>query len=343
VRHFKEQISTLLVSFLFIVLSARLEPGSLTLLLGETESPWVSPLSLIAIIIFLLRPAVVLVASLGSKLPWTERALIGWIAPRGVVAAAVAGAFQPRLIEAGYQDAEILTPLVFGVIVATVILHGLSMRPLARKLGLSSRDGNGILLVGAPVWGVGLGQALSKAGAFVIVADTRYRRVSQARREGLEVYFGDVLSSEASLELPLERVSWLLALTDDDAYNSLVCTNFARELERQHVLQLSPVGLGTRKETDHHMMGQTPWGEPGSYMEITSRFWQDASFKVTTISESYGWQELKQSNPGALFLFSVEQDRIYTMDGKREPAAGAKVIYMTAAPNSRAAESGTLP
>jgi NhaP-type Na+/H+ or K+/H+ antiporter len=340
VRHFKEQISTLLISFLFIVLSARLDPASLSMLLGSSRSPWISPILLIALIIFVVRPVMVLVASLGTSLPWKERALIAWIAPRGVVAAAVAGAFEPRLLDQGFEDATILTPIVFGVIVATVVLHGLSLKPLSRKLGLSGVQGNGILLVGAPTWGVDLARALQKAGAYVILADTRYRRVSHARREGLEVHYGDVLSQEAALEIPLERVSWLLALTDDDSYNTLVCTHFARELERQHVLQLSPMGQGVKKEMEHHMMGQTPWDERGSYQEITSRYWRGSTFKVTPISENFGWEELKEKNPGALFLFYVNQDRVQAMSGKKEPPAGAKVIYFTDDQQKNGGDSG---
>ena len=114
------------------------------------------------------------------------------------------------------------------------------LRPLARHLGLAASEGKGILIVGASLWGLSLAQALARAGADVVLADTRYRRVSRARMEGLEVHHGDVLAEEAAMELPMERVSWVLSAADDDAYNALVCLRFGSELGREHTLQLTP-------------------------------------------------------------------------------------------------------
>ena len=282
IRKFKEQIGTLLVAFLFLVLSARLTPDQLRQLLEPRI------VVLVVLILFVARPIVGLLATWRTSLPWSERTLIGWIAPRGVVAAAVAGAFEPRLIEAGYDDASRLVPIVFGVILSTVVLHGLTIRPVSRKLGLGFTEGSGILIVGAQTWGVALAQALLKAGAFVVLVDSRYQRVSHARREGVEVHYGDVLSEETALVLPLERVSRVLAATDDDAYNSLVCMSFAQHLGRAHAVQVTPSNLGTRKETSHHMMGSTPWGDAGTYVELSRRYWRRGSFKVTKLSEEFG-------------------------------------------------------
>ena len=295
IRHFKEQVSTLMVGFLFVVLSARLELESLASLLG-------APLVLVLAILFVARPLVVLAATAGSSLPWSERLLVGWIAPRGVVAAAVAGAFAPRLAEAGVADADLLVPIVFGVIIATVVLHGLSIRPLARRLGLASRPGNGMLLVGASTWAVALADAVARAGAFVVVTDTRYRRVTRARQEGLEVHFGDVLSEETALELPLERVSWLLAATVDDSYNALVTVNFAGEFDRGNLLQLTPpkpAGSAKGKDVPLHLSGVTPWGEAGEYNAIARRFWAGATFKVTQTTEQFDWRDLRGAEPRA--------------------------------------------
>ncbi|MCA8942956.1 MAG: cation:proton antiporter [Planctomycetes bacterium] len=322
IRRFKEQIGSLLVAFLFLLLSARLEMDQLAKLIG-------TPLVLIAAIVFVARPLVGLVATFRSGLPWNERTLISWIAPRGIVAAAVAGAFQDPLVQAGYPDAELLVPIVFGVIIATVVLHGLTIRPLSRRLGLGFVEGTGILIVGAQTWGVALAQALTKAGAYVILADSRYQRVSHARREGMEVHYGDVLSDEAGIVLPLERVSWVLAATDDDAYNSLVCTSFAQEIGRQHALQVSPSSLGHRKETAHALMGLTPWGELGTYAELSRRYWRHGSFKVTALSEEFDWESLKARNRGAVFLFYVDREKLFVIGERTVPPEGSHVVYLT--------------
>ena len=132
-RRFKEHIVILLVSALFIVLTADLDPA----LLGQLD--W-HGFALLAVVIFVLRPVVVFVATIGSDMSWQERVLIGWIAPRGIVAAAVAGAFSTRMAEAGYVDAEKILPLIFALIVATVVLHGFSIGWVARYLDLASKQ-----------------------------------------------------------------------------------------------------------------------------------------------------------------------------------------------------------
>lgn len=320
IRRFKEQVSTLLISLLFIVLSARLEPSQIEGLDLRTGL-------FVASVIFVVRPVVTLVATYGTELPWSERILIGWIAPRGIVAAAVAGAVPAGFIE-NNPDANKLLPIIFGVIVSTVVLHGLSIRPLARRLGLAASQANGILIVGASEWGVALGQALAKAGAFVVLADTRYRRVSRARMEGLDVHFGDVLSEESDFELPLERVSWVLSATDDDAYNSLVCLHFGPMFSRERVLQLTSVSRS--KDSAVHMQGRSPWGEEGSYRQITRRYWKEGTnFKVTAISENFGFEDLKEQHPDALFLFALHDGQIRVLEADKAPQAGSKVVYLT--------------
>ncbi|HEX5052817.1 MAG TPA: sodium:proton antiporter [Planctomycetota bacterium] len=323
IRHFKEHLSTLLIGFLFVTLSASLHVADLQRLAGP-------PALLVAFILLVARPLVAFCAGIGSGLPWQERALLAWIAPRGVVAAAVAGAFEPRLREAGYADADLLVPIVFGVIVATVVLHGLTLRPLARALGLGAGGGAGMLIVGGARWTVQLALTLRKAGAEVVMIDSTYRRVSRARREGLEVYYGDVLSEEMEFELPMERLSFVLAANDDDAYNSLVCMRLAGTLGRNNVLQLavSPDDRG-RKEAGHRLMGRVPWGERSTFQEITARYWSAGAFKVTTLSAEFPWPKLQQQHPDGLFLFWVRQDKLGVVEADKAPPDGAKVVLMT--------------
>lgn len=321
IRRFKEQVTTLLVSLLFIVLSARLDLESLRHLVGP-------PLWYIACVLFVIRPIVGFLGTMRSGLPWQERALISWIAPRGVVAAAVAGAFGEKLIEQEYGGAELLLPIVFGVILATVLLHGLTVRPLTRRLGLAAKTQNGILMVGASLWAVSLAQALVKAGAFVVLADTRYRRVSQARLEGLEVHYGDVLDGDAVFELPMERVSWLLAASDDDAYNALTCLHFAPDLGREKTLQLTPAAVVSGKDVQAHMSGRWLWGDDGSYRSVTRRFWKGESFKVTSLTAEFDYDALVARNPNGLFLFAMHQGRLNVIERDRKPPTGATVIYL---------------
>ncbi len=321
VRHFKEQITTLLVSLLFIVLSANLELETLHALTGR-------PLLLVLAVIFLIRPILVGVATFRSGLPGNERALVSWIAPRGVVAAAMAGALVPELEHLGYADANLLVPLVFGVIIATVVMHGLSIRPVARKLGLAAGDNSGILVAGASRWALSLAQALAKTGVYVILADNRYRKVTRARQAGLDVHYGDILEEEAVYEFPMERISWVFAAGDDDSYNSLVCMHFMKELGREKTLQVTPSDT-EGKAGNHGMRGRSPWGTAGSYEAITGRFWRGGEFKVTQVTEEFSLEQLREDNTESLFLFYEHEGSLHMLSPDAKAPTGAKIVYMS--------------
>ncbi len=321
IRHFKEQISTLLIGLLFLVLSARLETSSLASLLGP-------PLLVVAAVLFVVRPIVVFAATAGSSIPWSERLLVGWIGPRGVVAAAVAGAFAPRLKEAGYPDAELLVPIIFGVILCTVVLHSLTLRPMARRLGLSAGDRGAVLLVGASTMSIELARTLARAGAEVVLADARFHKVSRARREGVEVHHGDVLSEEMAFEMPLERLALVVAASDDDYYNALVSMRFHAFLPRSRVVQITPASAGAdRKHSDSSAKGETPWGERGTYREMTRQFWQGYAFKVTQVTETFGIEALRERSPKTLPLFAVIDGKVEPLEPDEKVPAGAKVVH----------------
>ena len=119
ILEFKETLSVLLISGLFVLLAARLNFDSII------NVGWGFILVLIAII-FIARPLSVVVSSIGTKLNWREIGLLCWIAPRGIVAAAVSALFALKLEELGYAQADLLVPMVFLVIIATVVLQSLT-------------------------------------------------------------------------------------------------------------------------------------------------------------------------------------------------------------------------
>ena len=233
-RRFKEYISILLVSSVFILLTAELDPKQVLYL------NWHS-LALLLAILFVIRPMTVLLSTIATGLPWNERVLIAWIAPRGIVAAAVAGVFAPQLIESGYKDAAMLVPMIFAVILSTVILHGFSIEWLSKRLGLASEKQNGVLIVGASPWSVALGQALQSLEIPVLMVDSSWHRLRPARLAGLRIAFGEIMSETMEQSLELNDIAYVLAATDNDAYNALVCTRFAPELGRTRVFQLPTV------------------------------------------------------------------------------------------------------
>ena len=92
--------------------------------------------SCVLVLMLVVRPAAVSVATVGLPLDWRQRLFLGWLAPRGIVTAAVASLFAIRLEQAGVLGAGRLQGLVFLTILMTVGLQGLTAQPLAKALGL---------------------------------------------------------------------------------------------------------------------------------------------------------------------------------------------------------------
>ena len=233
-RRFKEGLVVLLVSCLFVVLTADLDLA----VLGKLSLPI---LGLTAATLFVVRPAAIWLATWRSDLTLRERLFVGWIGPRGIVAAAVAGLAGPRLSEAGYAGGDVIQPTVFAVIVATVLAHGFSLGPLARRLGLSAAaDAERLAVVGASPWSSDLALTLHKAGVPVLLIDTYPGALRAARDAGVPTLQAELLSRDAEEGLADQPPDYLLAATRDELYNALVCTRLAPELGRERVYQLAP-------------------------------------------------------------------------------------------------------
>ena len=290
-RRFKEYITIMMVSFLFVVLTAGLHFS----VLGELSWRLVA---LVAVLVFVVRPLAVWLATIGSGLDWQERIFIGWIAPRGVVAAASAGAFSLPMVEAGYADAELLVPLVFVLIFSTVTLHGLSLGWVATKLGLKRSSAGTLLIAGSSPWSVELASTLKALGVSVLLADNAWHRLRAARERGLETWYGEVLSEKAEEELELEGVEMLLASTSNDAYNALACNAFSPDLGPHKVFQL-PMLAG---DDDPQAVSDTRRGLPAfkgatqfeELWECHIRGWQ---FQKTRLTDEFTYVDAVKKLP----------------------------------------------
>ncbi len=231
-RRLKEYLTVLLVSGVFVLLSATLEPS----VLAVVDWRWAA---FLGAVLFVVRPLTVLLSTPGTDLDWRQRAFLGWIAPRGIVVVAVTGLFAPVLVEHGYEDAALLVPLSFAVVFATVAAHGFSIGWIGRRLGLAAGPEHGVLVVGATPWTIPLARALEDLDIPVLVSDTNWHHLNEAERAGLSVFYCEILSEVGGHHLDLNRFEHLLAATDNDAYNALVCNAFAPELGRERVFQLS--------------------------------------------------------------------------------------------------------
>jgi len=230
---FNESLRTLLISALFILLAARIEPDQL-------RDVAVPSLAFLALLVLVARPLAVIASTLRTSLSWRERLFLMAMAPRGIVAAAVSAIFALRLEEEGVRGAELIVPIVFLVIIGTILVYGFLAGPFARRLGLAEARANGVLIVGAHSIARGLAKALNDLDVTTMLVDTDPYNVTRSVALGLPARRLSVLTEEATHELDLRGIGRILALTSNDEVNALASTRFARVFGRRETFQLAP-------------------------------------------------------------------------------------------------------
>lgn len=325
IRRFKEHAATLLVSGVFILLTADVQPALLHFLDMRT-------IVFVALLIFAIRPLAVFVANIGSNLSWREQLLIGLVAPRGILAVATAGVFGHALASSGIPDAARLEAVVFLVVFATVVLNALGVKPLAYLLNLASEAQLGVLLVGGNNWTLGLAEQLRELDVPVMIADRDWHRLTLARRSGFQTYYGEILSEAASHGLDFGRFGCLIAATENDAYNTLVCTDFGSLFGRQQVFQ---IGRRKAQELDPHEVALTLGGrtllKSGSDLQTLLQRQQEGwRFRKTKLSDEYGFDTYRSDLPREtelLFTLRANGNLVFaTVNSTGLPTAGDTVV-----------------
>ncbi len=232
ILNFKEDLTVLVISVLFIVLAANIEFGTLLQVMN-----W-QMLLLLVVIMLVARPLTIFLCTLGTKFTLQEKLFLSWIAPRGIVAASVSSLFASRLTDVGYEGAEVLVPMVFMVIVGTVLLNSLTALPLARRLKVAEPDPQGFLILGAHPFARLLGEYLAGKDFTVLLADTNYSNVSAARKLGLRAYYGSLLSERSDDDVRLSGIGRLLALTSNEEANALTSLKYSKLFGSSEVYRL---------------------------------------------------------------------------------------------------------
>jgi len=338
-KRFKEYITIMLVSVVFVLLTADLNVESLT------SIGWRGA-ALIAAIMVIARPAAIMLATVNANMEFRERLLLSWIAPRGIVAAATAGVMGPRLVDAGY-DADVLLPLVFAVIFATVFAHGLSLNWLAGRLGLSSRHRDSVVIVGASPWTIELARTLQGLKVNVLVADSSWHNLRAARLAGVPVFYGDILSEFAEESVELAHVRTVLAATSNDAYNALVCTQIAPEVGQRHVFQL-PMGAETEddpKAIARPRRGNVAFGKDAVFERLWRLYVRGWAFYKTKLSENYSYSDFLSERPeDAMQVILLDSDGdvdLFSVQHELEPKPGDTIVYFAPGKPKRAAAEGS--
>ncbi|MEO1615357.1 MAG: sodium:proton antiporter [Planctomycetota bacterium] len=326
---FKEHLTTLLIGCLFILLASRIElsilaeiaiPGSLFLL----------------VLILLIRPVSVFVSLLGSGLNWNEQAFIAALAPRGIVAAAVSSVFALELEQTGeiqVAGADQLATVTFLVIIGTVTVYGLLASPIARLLGLSDPNRNGVLIAGADGWVVQFATQLKNVGCRVLLIDTNYRKVTQARLAHLDAVCANIMNEHAREELMLSGIGHFVAMTQNDHVNSLAIRECRSMFGRSHTYQLT-FKTDSRRGMTRNMMGRELFSKDLKYSRILEMFEEGMEFKTTRLSDEFQFEDFQTQYEQVFPLAAVDSDgklTFVTSDNAFKPSTDQTVIALVKA------------
>ena len=322
ITEFKENLRVLLISSLFIILAARLTVEHLKLF---DLTNWLY----VIVLILVVRPVAVYLSTLGSSLNIKEKIFLGWMAPRGIVAAAVSSVFAVRMAEIGYPNTENLVALVFQVIIGTVAIYGISALLVARALKLSQANPQGVLFIGAQPWVQSLAAALRDEGFKVALVDSNWLNITSARKAGCRAYYADALSENLLGDLQLDGIGRLMALTPNDEVNALAALHFVDIFGRNDVYQLPP-GNMAKKRIASHLRGRFLFAEQANYDHLTERFQAGAVVKKTEITEEFDYKDfLKYYGGSAMPLLAITESgslKIFTLDSKPSLQPGQKLV-----------------
>ncbi|MEA3542513.1 MAG: sodium:proton antiporter [Pseudomonadota bacterium] len=324
IQPFKENVTVLLISGVFVILSASLDFDVLR------QFEW-RFLAFLLVLLFLVRPATVLLSLAFTPVPWNERLLVAWIAPRGIVAVAISGLFALRLDRLGYSDGSILVTLSFAVVVATILFHGFSIRPVARLLKVTGASERGLLVVGATPFSLELATQLRQLEVPVTIADNSWQRLSPARHAGIPTYHGEILSEATDERLDLTQFQVLAATTDNEAYNALVCTEFAPEIGRDNVYQLGDASNDEDpRALPESLRGRALFSAGHGVEDIIQREEQGWTFRKTRISEQFDFEAAKASlAEGGDMLLLLRKNgalRFFTHASRPTPQPGDTIL-----------------
>ena len=318
---FKENLRVLLISTLFLLLSARLE-------LSELTATGLGGLAFVLALVLVVRPASVLLSTLGSRLELRDRLFLAALAPRGIVAAAVSSVFALRLEEAGRPQASLLAPLAFVVIIGTVAVYGLTAGPIARRLGLSDPDAQGALLVGAGRFARALAGALRDEGLGVALVDTNRARVRDARLDGLRVTLGSALEPGLDERMDLGGIGKLLALTPNSEVNTLACLHFDDLFGRAETYRL--VGSA---DAASDLGGRELFADGAAFAALEQRTVRGATVRVTPLTERFGLAAFREHHgEQALLLGRISREgrlAFFCRDDEPAAKAGDRLLSLT--------------
>ncbi|HPQ68270.1 MAG TPA: cation:proton antiporter [bacterium] len=327
VRHiieFKERLRVLLIAGLFVLLAARLQ-------MSDLQKISLASAGFVAFLILIVRPAAVSFSTVGARLRRSERLFLAWMAPRGIVAAAVSSVFGLYLAQHGFAGADRLVPEVFFVIVVTVVVYGLTAAPLARYLKLSNPSPQGLLFVSAHKWAREIAKAVRREGFEVMLVDTNWNNVSAAKMEGLAAYNGNIVSPTIFENVAMHSIGRLLAMTRNDEANSLAALRFAEVVGRSNVFQLPPKGADKSSMPLKHLQGRLLFGREFNFDYFATQCEELGRIKTVNLTPRFNYETFKKHYKTAVPLFLITKEKTlvpFTTDTRLLPEPGERLIAL---------------
>ncbi|EMQ4276587.1 sodium:proton antiporter [Vibrio alginolyticus] len=306
ILHFKEHLTILLITGLFIFLAARIS-------LDDFAALGSGALLLFVFMQLVSRPLSIFLSTFRSNLRLKDKLFLSWVAPRGIVAASISSLFAIKLTEYGIDEAILLVPMTFMVIIGTVVLQSATARPVALTLGVAEPAPRGFLLIGANRVAREIGQALARYDRRVLMTDSNWEYISQVRMLGLDYYYGNPISSHADDNLNLIGIGQVVALTPDQHFNIMACMQFVDEFGEDKVHCLQKVKTNSNGSEKHSVAqeyhGKLLMGGNVSYTQLASMLSRGAEVKHTKLSDNFTYQDYLAHHKGSSVvpLFHVEE------------------------------------
>ncbi|CBL44039.1 Sodium/hydrogen exchanger family protein [gamma proteobacterium HdN1] len=324
ILHFKENLTVLLISGLFIVLASQLQLEHLSQL-GMTA------VIILAVAQLIARPLSVMISTAGSALGWRERALLSWVAPRGIIAASVSALFAQRLAEQHIEGAELLVPLTFMMIIGTVLLQSITARPMARLLKVAEPEPTGVLVISASPVACAIASILQSNGFSVTLIDSNWGNIKAARMQGLNTFYGHPVSSYADHALNLVGIGRMFGLSQYHELNTVAAMRYRMEFGTQNIYTLTEtVGTDEKMTTNDRYKGRFLFHDDMTYDLLAGPLARGAVLRQTNLTSEFGFdQYISQPSRIITPLFAIDPSHrlcIFTSENKFRPVAGWSVI-----------------
>ena len=322
---FKEELGILILSVLFIILSARIQ-------LADFQGILLGAVLLVLFLVLILRPLVVMLCTIGAGLSRQERIFTASMAPRGIVAASVASIAALELSQQGYSGMEHLVAFTFLVVVGTVTIYALAARPLARVLGLVQTNPQGTLIVGAHPWARQIAHAIKGAGFDVWLVDTNYDNIKEAELENLPAVHGNILSDTVYNQLPIARIGRMLALTSNNELNTLSMVQAQEWVGKENTYTLLYNIDGVPENKASLIRKKFLFNKTLGYQELEQHFRAGASIELVPYDEENETITApRKGSPTRIPLFLVKDQQLHmiTLDNKIQPRAGDRLLVLS--------------